>query len=134
MAVSGAVTLANTGAFSQTGTINFIIDGGGSAITTGIKGDLRVPFACTINRVDMLADQSTTTVVDIWKDTLANFPPTDADTITAAAPPTITADTDSTDSTLTDWTVAITADDILRFNVDSNNNATRLTVSLKYTR
>ncbi|GAI77252.1 unnamed protein product, partial [marine sediment metagenome] len=48
-------------------TITFIIDGGGSAITTGEKGHLRIPFACTINRVTMLADQSGSIVVDIWK-------------------------------------------------------------------
>jgi len=40
-------------------SITFIIDGGGSAITTGIKGALEIPFACTINRVTLLADQVT---------------------------------------------------------------------------
>jgi len=44
------------------------------------------------------------------------------DSITAAAPPTITTAVKSEDDTLTDWTVAITADDILAFNVDSITN------------
>lgn len=116
------------------GSILFVIDGGGATITTGIKGDLRIPFACTINRATLLADQSGSIVVDIWKDTLANFPPTDADSITASAPPTITTDTDSEDSTLTGWTTSITADDILRFNVDSVTSCQRVTVELQYTR
>ncbi|GAH61520.1 unnamed protein product, partial [marine sediment metagenome] len=85
-------------------TITFIIDGGGSAITTGQKGHLEIPFACTINRVTMLADQSGSIVVDIWKDTYANFPPDNADSITASAPPTITTAQKSQDSTLTGWT------------------------------
>jgi len=114
--------------------IAFIIDGGGSAITTGVKGDLEIPFACTINQATMLADQSGSIVVDIWKDTYANFPPTDADSITASAPPTISAATKSQDSTLTGWTTAIAAGSTLRFNVDSAATITRLTLSLKVTR
>jgi hypothetical protein len=72
--------------------------------------------------------------VDVWKDTYTNFPPTDADTITASAPVTITASgTKSEDNTLTGWTTAIAADDILRFNVDSVTSIQRLTISLEVT-
>ena len=117
-----------------TGALEFIIDGGGDVISTGIAGDLEVPFACTITAVRLFADQDCTAVVDIWKDTYANFPATDADTITASAVPgTSAADTDQ-DTTLTGWTTTITAGDILRFNVDSNDAATRILVSLRYTR
>ena len=119
---------------SLVSTINFIIDGGGAAITTGIKGDVEIPFACTINQVTLLADQSTTTTIDIWKDTYANYPATVADTITAAAIPTITAGLKDQDATLTGWTTSVTAGDILRFNVDANDNAERVTLSLKVTK
>ena len=118
----------------KTVTITFIIDGGGSAITTGQKGHLEIPFACTINRVTMMADQSGSIVVDIWKDTYANFPPTDADSITASAPPTISSAQKSQDSTLSGWTTSITAGDILAFNVDSCSTITRVTLSLKVTK
>ena len=111
--------------------IEFVIDGGGSAIETGIKGDLEIPFACTISRATALADQSGSIVVDIWKDTYANYPPIDADSITASAPITITTATKSQDSTLTGWTKSITAGDILRFNVDSCTDIERVTISLK---
>jgi hypothetical protein len=115
-------------------SLTFIIDGGGSAITTGQKGHLEIPFACTITQVTMLADQSGSIVVDIWKDTYANFPPTDADSITASAPPTISSAQKSQDATLTDWTTAIAAGDILAFNVDSCTTITRVTISLKVTK
>jgi hypothetical protein len=114
--------------------IEFIIDGGGSAITTGQKGHLEIPFACTITRVTLLADQSGSIVIDIWKDTYANFPPTDANSITASAPPTISSAQKSQDSTLTGWTTAITAGDILAFNVDSITTVTRVTLALKVTK
>jgi hypothetical protein len=121
-------------AVAQKGGLLFVIDGGEVAITTGIKGDIEVPFDCEIQAVTLLADQSGSIVVDIWVAPYADYPPTDADSITAAAPPTITAAVKSQDATLTDWTVALTEGDILRFNVDSVATVERVTVSLKVTR
>jgi hypothetical protein len=117
----------------RTRAIGFSLDGGGSAITTGEKSDIYVPYACTITAVTMLADVSTTTVVDIWKDSYANYPPTVADTIVASAKPTITAALKSQDTTLTGWTTSIAAGSTLRCKVDSNNNATKLNITLTVT-
>lgn len=113
------------------GGLEFVIDGGGIAITTGIKGDLEVPFACTIVSATLLCDQSGSIVVDVWKDTYANFPPTDADSITASAPPTVSSADKAQDTTLTGWTKSLSKGDILRFNVDSCTTITRATLSLK---
>lgn len=121
------------GAGSITTGIGITIDGGGSVITTGVKGDLYVPYAATITAVTMLADVSGSIVIDIWKDTYANYPPTVADTITAAAKPTISSATKSQDTTLTGWTTAIAAGDTLRFNVDSVTTMTRVTLILTVT-
>lgn len=113
-------------------TIPFIFDGGGSVIQTGIHGDIGpLDFSGTIQAVTLLADQSGSIVVDIWKDTFANFPPTDADSITGAAPATLSGTDKSQDSTLTGWTTAINAGDILRFNVDSIATVTRVTLALR---
>ena len=117
-------------AFSSA-SLNFVVDGGGSAITTGVKGELQIPFACTITGWTVLADQSGSIVFDIWKDTLANYPPTVADTITASAKPTISSATNASSSTLTGWTTSVAANDILRINVDSITTITRATLILK---
>jgi hypothetical protein len=130
LSISGT-TLANS---LNTGAITLVIDGGGSAITTGVKGDISIPFACTITQVRLLADITGSTVVDIWKDTYANYPPTVADTITAAAKPTISSSNKYEDSTLTGWTTSVTAGDTLRFHVDSAATITRLTIVLRYSR
>ncbi|KKN72537.1 hypothetical protein LCGC14_0410410 [marine sediment metagenome] len=111
--------------------IVLVIDGGGSVISTGIAGWLHIPFACVIEEVTMLADQSGSIVVDIWKDAYSDYPPTNADSITASAPPTISTATKSQDSTLTGWTTSIAAGDTLHFNVDSVTTITELTISLK---
>jgi hypothetical protein len=119
--------------FTSPAEIDFIIDGGGSVITAGVKGYVRVPFDCTITAVRMLADVSGSIVVDIWKDTYANYPPVNADSITASANPTLTSSIKSENTTLTGWTTAITAGDILAFNVDSATTVTRVTVALAIT-
>ena len=119
---------------TQIASFGITVDGGGSAITTGVKGYIQVPFACTINSNTVLLDQSGSIVFDVWKDTYTNYPPTVADTITASAKPTVSSATKSTDSTLTGWTTSITAGDILGFNVDSITTATRAHLVIKCTK
>jgi hypothetical protein len=111
--------------------IPVVIGNGVDVISTGIVGYLEVPFACTVVAVRLLAKEAGAIVVDIWKDTYANYPPTDADTITASAVPTITAtNIKSEDVTLTGWTTSIAAGNILGFNVDSVTTCTQVTLSL----
>ncbi|HRO02416.1 MAG TPA: hypothetical protein PLS69_02275 [Terricaulis sp.] len=109
-----------------------VIDGGGAAITTGVKGDIGpFPFACEIEEVTALADQSGSIVIDVWKDSYANYPPVDGDSITASAPVTISAAVKSQNATLTGWNKSIAAGDTLRFNVDSAATIQRVTLTFK---
>ena len=118
--------------------LEFVIDGGGSALTTGIKGFLEVPYACTITQASLLADQSGSVVVDVFRSTYSAFaPPThpgSGDKLTASAPPTISSATKSQDATLTGWTTSLAAGDVLAFNVNSATTVTRVTCSLEVTR
>jgi len=108
-----------------------VIDGGGAVITTGPKGDLEVPAAVTIASARLFANVTGSIKIDIWKDSYANFPPTNADTITAANEPTIASGVKDQDVTLTGWTKAFNAGDVLRYNVDSCATITRCLVSLR---
>lgn len=130
--VPGDGTVAGTSlsASLQKSSIQFMIDGGGSAITTGLKGFIRVPYDCTITAVNLVADQSGNIVVDIWKDTYANFPPTDADSITASAQPTLATAIKSEDTLLTGWSKTLSEGEYLAFNVDSAVTVTQVTLSL----
>jgi hypothetical protein len=114
--------------------IAFVIDGGGSAIATGVKGDLMIPFDCDIASATLLADQPGSIVIDIWKDTFANFPPASGGSIAASAKPALSGTAKSQDTMLTGWTTSISAGDILRFNVDSAATVTRATLILKAVR
>jgi hypothetical protein len=116
------------------GGVGIVIEGGGAVITTGVKGFVEVPFAGTITAVTLLSTDAAVTpgsiVIDIWKDTYANYAPTVADTITASAKPTLASAIKSRDTTLTGWTTAIAAGDILGFSVNSVTALTRVAVSL----
>lgn len=117
---------------SVTGSISsptFNIDGGGSVLTTGIAGIMRVGFACTIAKVSLMAPkQAGSVVVDVWKDAWANGIPTVADTITAAAKPTLSTAQQYEDSTLTGWTTSLAAGDQVVINIDSVTTLTFLGV------
>lgn len=110
------------------------IGDGSTVITTGIKGDISIPFACTITGVTLLADQVGSIVVDLWKDTYANYPATAGDSITASAKPTISGAVKSVDTTLTGWTTSVSAGDTLRVNVDSITTLTRVTLIISAVR
>jgi hypothetical protein len=121
-----------------TTALGFVIDGGGSTITTGMKGGIEVPFAATIIAARLFADQSGSIVVDIWKTTYSAYDPTThpatGDKITASAPPTISSAKKAQDSTLTGWTTAVTAGDFLAFNVNSVTTIQRVSVALTLVR
>lgn len=135
--------LTGTGALKRTGdntwalddgtfSFGFSRDGYGVALATGIVADIRVPFACTLTGWSLLADQSGSIKIDVWKDTLANFPPTNADSITNSHEPQLSSATNGEDTDISDWSdVTVDAGDILRFNIDSCSSITRITFLLK---
>lgn len=112
--------------------LNFVIDGGGSAITTGVKGDLHFPESLTITGWRLYADQSGSIVIDLWKDRPDKFPPTNAKSICASAKPTLSSQAFASSQTLTGWTVSVVPTDVVRVNVDSATTVTRVTLVLEY--
>lgn len=128
--LGASVPAAFVTALTMNYTIEFVIDAQGSVIGTGQKGHIEVPFAGTIKRMTMMSDQSGSAVVDIWKTNFAGFPPTGGNTITASATPTLSAAQKVQDSTLSGWTTAVAAGDILAYNVNSCSTITRITLSL----
>lgn len=121
----------------QTKTIGMLIDGGGSVITTGVKGYVRVPVAVTLTGWTILAldGNSGAIVIDVWMDTYANFPPTNTDSITNAHEPTITASAaKAEDTNISDWSdVTIPAGSVLGFNVDSVATFTKVLLQITCT-
>jgi hypothetical protein len=114
-------------------TINFIIDGGGSVITTGVKGFVVVDFDCEILQWTIQSSIAGSIVVDVWKKAyVINTVPTVANTIAASAKPTLTSSLANQNTTLTGWTTTVSAGDVLAFNVEATPaTVTLVTVALK---
>ena len=73
------------------GIVGITIDGGGSVPTTGIKGFIQCPYSGTITGWAIVADQSGSASLDIWKASSSAPPsaptiPTSANKISASAP------------------------------------------------
>jgi hypothetical protein len=98
-------------------TISLTVDGGGSAITTGSKGYVSIPYAMTLQGWTILADQTGSVVIDVKKATYAGFPTTAS--IAGSEKPTLSSARKNTDGTLSSWTTTVSAGDIIEFNVDS---------------
>lgn len=135
---AGARTNLGVGAIGELTTlvanITCVFDGGGSALVAGSKVYLEIPFAMTITGWTLLADVSGSCVLDVWKDTYANYPATVADTITGTEKPTLASVIKNQDLTLTTWTTTVSAGDTLVFNVDSATTVTKATLVIRGTR
>lgn len=126
-------TLAKTSDIpSKTSAFVYIIDGGGSAITTGSKGFLQIPAAYTITGWTLVADQVGSAVIDVKKSTYANFPTTSS--ICAADLPTLSAVQKNQNLSAGTWTTAVSAGDVLEFVVNSAATVTKLSLTIVATK
>lgn len=110
-------------------SLNFITDGGGSAITTGSKGYVRVDFTAIVYGWTVVADQAGDIVFDVRRCTYPNFPTTAS--IAGSEKPTLSGVDKNQDLDLTTWSQKLVAGDILEFVVDSAATVTRATVDLR---
>lgn len=124
-----AVT-ANSASWSvgSSGSINFTIDGGGSAITTGSKGFVQVPSNFVIQEWNIVADLLTTSfIVDVRKCSYANFPTT---TSIVGGNSLTLSNQQKNRNTSVSWT-NISAGEFVEFYVTTASNASMINISLK---
>lgn len=129
---SGSSGVVPSGATA--GCFGITIDGNGSTITTGVKGYVEMPYSGTITSWSLFADQSGSIVIDVWKDTFANFPPTVADTIAGSEKPNLTGVQAKQDLDLTTWTTSVNRGDIIAFNVESATTVQRVNLIIDITK
>ena len=110
--------------------LNVCVLSSAGAVPSGQIAVEEVPFDATITGWDLFADRATDAEFDVWVTDYAGYPASSGDSICAAALPTLTGASKNTDSTLTGWTTALSAGDILTFVVGSVTQARRLTLVL----
>lgn len=121
---------STTTATPITAGIEFVIDGGGSAITTGSAGGLILPFPISLQKVELQEFEGTTGSIVL--DILAGVPgtaPTFA-SICATTKPTIVTGRHYSDDVLAGWTTTIERGVGLKFSVSSVTSFTRITTIL----
>jgi hypothetical protein len=113
------IAIGATGSGFSKKTFGVTINGGDSDITTGIKGDIVIPYNLTITGWTIVSQQTGDIVIDVWKSNYQNFPPTALNSIAGLQKPTLSDSKKNKNTNLTSWTSSISSGDIIRFNVDS---------------
>ncbi len=118
---------------AQASGIPVNIGDGVFVISTGVKGEVEIPFACTVTAWRLVADVSGSIVIDVKKASGYAGLPTFA-SIAASAKPTLSSAQKNQDTTLTGWTVALAQGDWLQFNVESASTVKLVSLSLTIVR
>lgn len=115
-------------------TINYVIEGGGVPITTGIKGGLWVDFNAIVTEWTISSDQTSATgniVVNVLRSKYLNYPALSSMS-SVSSRPTLSGSYKNKASTSGQWnTTSILVGDFIGFTVISSSIVNRVTVSLK---
>ena len=124
---SGGFVVDTVGLNNDAATIQLIIDGGGVAITTGVKGYIHIPWFATVAFWNVIADQSGSISIDVLR---ANAGIPSVSMIGGGNKPTLTA-LQLNGAAPSGWTsTALASADFLGFQVVSAATVTRVTVEL----
>lgn len=120
--------ILNYSGFAGYKTITMVV-GDSASVSTGGKSQTRVivPFSGTIISWQIIVNTSSTLTLDIWK---SNTIPTNSDSITGSAKPSLSNQQFATSSTLTGWTTGVNVNDIFVLEVESNDNASYINLTL----
>ena len=106
-------------------SFGIVVDGAGTAITTGSKGVRYIPFDCTVTGWDIRSDISGSCVFDVKRSGVS---------LAGTEKPTLTASTSNQDLTLSTWTTSLLTGDVVEFVVDSASTLTRATLTILVTK
>jgi len=111
-------------------SIEYVIDGVGAVLSSGVKGYVSVPADCTIVEAAMYADTSGSVTVLLASTDYSGHTGGYGD-ITGGHNLSLSSANKMHDTTLTDWTTTLAYDDLLRLSISGTpTNMTRLTVVL----
>lgn len=121
----------NDVAIANTISITFGVDGGGSALTTGQKGTIEIPFNFDVIRWTLIADQTGSANVDVWsREYSSTVLPTSSNTVTVSGMNLNSAVANQSND-LSGWAMTrLASGNVLSYNVQSVSTITRLVISL----
>ena len=113
-------------------TLQIPFSGGGADIAVGTQLNIQVPWNVTVTGWRLVSGSgSGSIVIDIWKNSFVNYPPSVAETVAGSEKPTLSSAETAEDLSLTTWTdVSWDAEEWVRFNVDSCSGVQSCTLVL----
>ena len=133
--VAQVLTAGGLGAVTPlAGQIVCEFSGGGVPPSTGVEQDVVLPFTGTLTGWQIAADRVGSATIDVWMAAWTSYPPTSANDITGGTPPALASAASAESTSLTGWTTAITAGDVMRFQLAAVATVTRVLLVLTYTR
>jgi len=111
--------------------VTFGVDGAGSAISTGLKDWVRVPYSGTIVLWELTAKESGSVVCDIYKSDYASAPPASGSIVGAGTKPALSSAQRNKSTSPAFDTLTVSAGDYLRLNIDSASTVTKIKLILE---
>lgn len=103
----------------------------GSVLSGGEEAWIRVRHNGTLKKWSLMGAPSGSVTVDVWVDSWANYPPTDADSITNGNEPSYTSAQKAESNDLSNWSVVtVSAGDIIKCHIDSVSSVEQLVLQL----
>lgn len=125
----------------QVSTVGITVDGGAAIPTTGLQGFIQVPFGGTIIGWSIVAKQTGSVSVEIWKAASSAPPaapviPNSGNKISAAAPCALSSAQSAAvgASGVSTWGTAVAAWDVFAFQMNSIATITRFTLGIQIQR
>lgn len=87
-----------------------------------------VPFDFTVQGWRIMGDVSGSVSIDAWIDVFSNGQPTNADSVTASATPSVTTAISNSSTTLTGWDTTWTRGDMLKVVIESLTTMQQVTI------
>lgn len=122
-AMTNELTLNATGVNED--SFGIVVDGGGSAVSTGSKGFKYIPWDCTITGWNIISDVTGDVVVDVKRSGVS---------LAGTEKPTLSTSSSNSDLSLSTWTTSLLAGDVVEFVVDSASTLTRITLTILVTK
>ena len=131
--LSGSATSGQLPTGTTTRAITVNIDGDTATPSTGVRAHISIPFACTVTGWVLTADASGSAVIDVLRATYSNFPTTTS--IAGTDKPTLSSVQKNENlGPLSSWaSTAISAGDVLEFNLNSVTTCKILSLTLNVT-
>lgn len=129
----GDATWATPAATTLTHTVTFVVDGSGSALSTGTKAYVKIPYGGTLQGWSLIGSPSGSITCDIYRATNTNGLPSASIVGGSGTKPALSTAVENSSTSFTSWTsTTLNANDNLAVNLSGITSTTYVCLTLYY--